>query len=97
MIASTRSSSVDELERVDAGVAERRAQLGLALRGGRGEALAEAAVVRVDEDLLAGLRILDHQQAEVGQLRLQRIVQAHRDHLVALRELRERAAPSPAR
>ena len=64
-------------------------------RGG-GEALAEAAVVRVDEQLLAGLGVLHHEQAEVGQLHLERIVQPHRDDLVALRE----AAPSgslPAR
>ena len=48
-----------ELERVDAGVAERRAQLLLALLRRRREALAEAAVVRVDEELLAGLGVLD--------------------------------------
>ena len=63
----------------------------------RGEALAEAAVVGVDEQLLAGLGVLHHQQAEVGQFDLQRVVQPHRDHLVALRELAERAPPSPAR
>ena len=56
--------------------------------------LRKAAVVGVDEDLLPGLRILHHEQAEVGQLHLQRIVQPHRDHLVALRELAERLRPA---
>ena len=65
--------------------------------GRGGEALAKAAVVRVDEELLAGLGVLHHEQAEVGQVHLERIVQAHRDHLVALRELAERLAPSRAR
>ena len=68
-----------QLERVDAGAARSAvAQLCLALLGGRGEALAKAAVVRVDEHLLAGLGILHRQQAEVGQLQLQRIVAAAR-------------------
>ena len=48
-------------------------------------------VVGVDEQLLAGLGVLHHQQAQVGQLHLQRIVEPHRDDLVALRE----AAPAP--
>ena len=39
----------------------------------------------------------DHQEAEVGQLHLQRVVEAHRDHVVALREMRERLLPSRAR
>src|SRR6187397_2928010 len=49
-----------ELERVDAGVAERLAQLELAAARELREALAEALVVRVDEELLAGLRVLHH-------------------------------------
>jgi len=50
--------------------------------------------VRVDEHLLAGLRVLEHQQPKVGQLALERILQAHRDHLVALRELHQRPVPA---
>ena len=72
-----------------------RSSASRSLGGGR-EAPAEAAVVGVDEQLLAGLGVLDDQQAEVGQLHLQRIVEPHRDDLVALREVRERLAPSPA-
>jgi hypothetical protein len=59
------------------------------------EALAKTPVVRVDEELLAGLGILEHEEPQVGQFVLQRIVQPHRDHLVAPRELRE--GPVPAR
>ena len=52
------------------------------------------AVVRVDEQLLAGLGILDDEQAEIGQLHLQRIVEPHRDHVVALGEVGERLGPA---
>ena len=69
----------------------------LAPLGGGGEALAKAAVVRVDDELLAGLGVLHRDQAEVGQLHLERVEQAHGDHLVAPRELRRAPAPSPAR
>jgi hypothetical protein len=83
-----------ELERVDAGVAEGLAQLELAAARELGEALAEAPVVRVDEELLAGLGVLHHEQADVRELHLERIVQAHRDHLMAAREQRERLGPA---
>ena len=69
----------------------------LALLGGGGEALAEALVVGVDDDLLAGLGVLHRHQADVGQVHLERVEQAHRRHLVALRQLAEGASPSPAR
>ena len=95
MIASTRSSSVASSSASTPACAERRAQLLLARARRLREALAEAAVVRVDEQLLAGLGVLHHEQPEVGQLQLQRIVEAHGDHFVALREVRERLAPSP--
>ena len=58
---------------------------------------AKAAVVGVDEQLLAGLGVLHQQQPEVGQLHLDRVVEPHRDDLVPLREMGERLAPSPAR
>jgi hypothetical protein len=83
-----------ELEGVDAGAGERLAQLRLALLGGGGEALAEALVVGVDDDLLAGLGVLHRHQADVGQVHLERVEQAHRRHLVALRELAEGAFPA---
>ena len=76
-----------KLERVDAGVAESGAQLGFAALRRGGEALAEAAVVGIDEDLLAGLGVLHHEHAEIGEARFQRVVQPYRDDLVALREL----------
>ena len=97
MMASTRSPSVDELQAIHAGAGKRHAQLALAPLGDRGEALAEAPVVRVDEQLLAGLGVLHDQQAQIGQLHLQRIVEPHRHHLVALREMRQRLRPSRAR
>src|SRR5690348_15919712 len=54
-----------ELEDVDARVAESRAKPHLAFLGGLHEAAAEAAIVRVDEDLLAGFGVLHREQAEV--------------------------------
>ena len=51
--------------------------------------------MRVDEHLLAGLGVLEHEQPQVGQLRFQRILQPHRDDFVPLGELAER--PLPAR
>ncbi len=93
-IASTRSSSVASSSASTP--ACRKAVRNSASRCLRelGEALAEALVVGVDEDLLAGLGVLDDEQPEVGQLHLQRIVEAHRDHLVARREMGERLAPA---
>ena len=61
------------------------------------EALAEAAVVGVDVQLLAGLGVLHDHRADVGQLDLARVPQAHRQHLVALVEQVQRASPSRAR
>ena len=82
-----------ELQRVDAGRLERLPQLRLARRRGGSEALPEPAVVGVDEELLAGLGILDDQETEIRQLLLQRVVEADRDDIVAPRELRERLRP----
>ena len=86
------SSSVSTPARASA-LAQRR----LAPLGGCGEALAKARVVGVDDELLAGFGVAHRHQAEVGQVHLERVVQAHRGHLVALRQLRQRASPSPAR
>ena len=49
----------------------------------------------VDEDLLAGLGVLDLDRADVGQLDLTRVADLQGDHLVPLREPAER--PLPAR
>ncbi len=70
------------------------AQVGLARRGELGEAPAKAAVVGVDEQLLAGLGVLHDQQAEVGQRHFHRVVQPHRDDVVPLREVGERLFPA---
>src|SRR4029079_2330910 len=48
-----------ELERVDSRNAKRRAQFGLALRRRGREAFAKTLVVRIDEQLLTGLGVLD--------------------------------------
>ena len=55
-----------ELQTVDTGLGERRAQRILRGLGGILEAASEAAIVGVDEQLLAGLGVLKGQQSEVG-------------------------------
>src|SRR5688500_14516614 len=52
-----------------------------ALRGKAGEALAETGVVGVDPELLAGFGVGERHQAEIGQVELERIEEAHRHHL----------------
>ena len=93
-IASTRSSSVAKLERVDAGVAERRAQLRLApLRRASAKRLRKPrSCVSTNSCSPVSASWID-EQAEVGQLHLERIVQPHRDRLRAA----ARAAPSGSR
>ena len=86
-----------ELQRVHAALHQRLAQFGLALGRDACEALAEARVVRVHHHLLAGLGVAQGQQAEVGELQLQRIQHPHRHHFVALRQPRQRALPARAR
>ena len=54
------------------------------------EALAKTPVVGVDHDLLAGLGVAHRHQADVGQVHLERVEQAHRGHFVALGEVAER-------
>ena len=61
------------------------------------EAAAELGVARVDDELLAGLGVLDDDHAGVGQLELARVEQADRDDLVALASAGAAAAPSRAR
>ena len=83
-----------QLERVHAGVAERGVELGLALLGRRLEPPAKSAVVRVDENLLTGLGILHDEHPQIRQLHFQRIVKAHGDDVVPLREMSERLRPA---
>ncbi len=83
-----------KFERIDAGVAEFGAQVLFALLRRRRETLAKAAIVRVDEQLFAGFRVLHDQQAQVRHLHLERVVEAHGDDFVALREVREHPAPA---
>ena len=93
-IASTRSSSVESSSastpacRNDARSAFSRCST-IARK-----AFAEASIVGVDGELFPGLGVLDRHQSEIGQLHLQRIVQAHRDDLVPQRKARERLRPS---
>ena len=58
-----------------------------------GEAAAQQRVAGVDEELLAGLRVLDQDQAEVGQLQLGRVDHADHHHLVAVGEPGQRTVP----
>src|SRR5215470_9947385 len=83
-----------KLQRVHAGAAKRGAQLPLAPLRCTGEAPAEAAIVRIHEQLLAGLRILHDEQSQIGQLHFERIVEAHRDDLVPQAETGERLRPA---
>ena len=75
-------------------MAERATQFLLPPFGGRSKTLAKAAIVRVDENLLAGLGILNDEETEIRQLHFQRVVQTHGDDFVASRELRERLRPA---
>ncbi len=66
----------------------------LALAGDAGEAPAEAPVMGVDQELLAGLRIAHDDEAEIGQIRFERIGQAHRQYLMAARQMGQRLLPA---
>ena len=94
-IALTRSSSVES--ETASTPARLKASLSVASRlsGGLAEPPAEALVVRVDVELLAGLGVLHDQRADVGQLDLAPVEQADRQDLVALGEQVQR--PLPAR
>jgi len=53
--------------------------------------------VGVDKNLLAAFRVLESQQAQIGQFHFQGIAQAHRDHVVTAGELGPVVFPTPAR
>ena len=79
-----------KLERVHTGLPKRTAQFLLPAFGGCGKTLAKAAIVRVDEELLTRFGVLNHEEAEVGQFHFERVIQAHRDDLMAASELGQR-------
>jgi hypothetical protein len=83
-----------QFQRVDACLPERGADVRLAALGDRGKALPEPAVMGIDQDLVARLRVLHHHHAEIGKLHFQAVVEAHGDDLMAPRELRQRLLPS---
>jgi hypothetical protein len=60
----------------------------------RAKAFAKTRVMGVDQQLLAGLRVADGHQAEIGQVQLHRVEQAYRDHVMSLRELAQRLFPA---
>jgi len=83
-----------EFETVDAGVGKRGAELGFAAFRPFPKALAKTLVLGVDEKLLAGLRILQYNEAQVGQLEFHRIEEPRRDDLVPSGQQAERLAPA---
>ena len=76
-----------------AGSPDRGRPRGASTIGDLGQADAEALVARVDRPLAAGLGILDHQQADIGQSELARVDDLDRDDLASTSEPRKRRAP----
>src|SRR6476619_933461 len=71
-----------DLVDVGAGTERRRAQLGLSLLSRLTQAVPELVIARVDGELVAGLRILDHDHARIRELVLTRVEKSDRDDLV---------------
>ncbi len=69
-------------------------QFGFALARSGGKATAETPVVRIDVQLLAGLRVLHNHQPDVRNLDFARVPQAHGQHFMALIEQGQRALPA---
>ena len=94
-IASTRSSFVDSSSASTPAVRKAARSCALALLRGRLEAPAEAAIVGVDEQLLAGLGILRRRASpRSGSSISMRVVEPHGDDVVALREPGQRLRPA---
>ena len=91
--ACAASPRTSRARRADADRRELRAHLGALGRRRGGEALAQAAVARVDAELAAGLRIDEPELADVRQLLLARVADLDRDHVVTAGELEQRPAP----
>ena len=83
-----------QLQRIHAGLAERRPELLLASLGNRRKALPESSIMGVDEQLLAGLGVPHHEQSQVRQLHLQRIIEPHRHDLMTLCKVGQRLGPA---
>ncbi len=73
------------------------AQLRLTVLAGLAQPMTELGVARVDDELLAGLRVLDDDHAGVGKLVLTRVEEADRDDLVTLASAAAGGAPTRAR
>lgn len=76
-----------QFQSIHAGAHQGLSQIGFTLGGNTCEAVAKACIVGVHQQLLAGFRIADGEQSDVGQRQLQRVEQAHRHHFVALCQL----------
>jgi hypothetical protein len=93
MMASTRLSSVESSSvstPARASDCRKSASRWAAMR----KAFAEAGVVGVDQQLLAGFDVAYGDQAEVGQVQLQRVEQAHGDDFMAACQLAQRFLPA---
>src|SRR3954465_15150686 len=55
---------------------------------------AKTAIMGVNEQLFSGLGILHHDETEIGYLHFERIIKAHGNDLMALRQVRQRRRPS---
>ena len=86
------AAGVDAVQR-HPGPAHAGPQSGLALVDAVAEAGAEPRIGGVDEQLLAGLGVLDHDQADLGERVVRGVDHPQRDDVVAVREPDERALP----
>src|SRR5262245_43901430 len=83
-----------QLQRVHAGLTERRPEFLLASLGYRRNALSEGSLVGVDDQLFAGVGVPHHEQSQVMQLHLQRIIEPHRLDLMTLCKVGQRLGPA---
>ena len=88
---------MDTVNRSSPAVRRSRDQRGLALVGRGAQPPLEPGVVGVDEDLLAGLGVLDVDHPGGRQLELAAVDHLDGDHVVAAGELAQRPPPSRAR
>ena len=95
-IASTRSPSVESSSASTPALPECRPRSSVSRRAAASaKRLRNASIMRVDEDLLARLGILDRRTSpRSGSSQLQRIVEPHGEHLVAPCEARQRLRPT---
>src|SRR5215213_485123 len=77
-----------KLERVHTRFAKRCAERSFVTLCGACEPLAKTAIVRVDEQLRAALRVLQEDESQIRHIDFERIVKPHSEHFVPLRETR---------